>query len=80
MSPAVIYAPSDVPIAAVKFTPSEGPSLVIGSPATALNGKYQSLVVSLGENSVVERQMLDRLTDGGPFFSVTRLQHLLIRT
>jgi hypothetical protein len=75
MSPAVLYASSDAPKPAAKFTPSKGPSLVLGSPATAMDGKYQSLIMSLGENRDVERQMLDRLTDGGSFsfFSGTPL-------
>ncbi|THH02731.1 hypothetical protein EW026_g132 [Hermanssonia centrifuga] len=42
----------------------KGPALAIGSPATALDGKYQSLISSLDQTRTVEKQMLDRLLDG----------------
>jgi hypothetical protein len=38
--------------------------LVIGSLTTAQDGKYQTLLSSLGD-APIERQMLDRLLDGG---------------
>lgn len=41
------------------------PVLVIGSPATAQDGKYQILVQDLEASQRVERQMVDRLLDGG---------------
>jgi len=43
----------------------KGPALAIGSLVTAEDGKYQSLIQSLEKNRQVERQMLDRLVDGG---------------
>jgi len=39
-------------------------ALVIGSMATAQDGKYQSLINGLEETREVERQMVDRLLDG----------------
>ena len=69
MSPAAIFVP---PVATttdsqkvVAAIPLKGPALAIGSPATAVDGKYQSLVTSLEETRKVERHMLDRLIDGG---------------
>jgi anamorsin len=63
MSPTAVYTPLEQP--AFQTTTSKGVSLVIGSPATAQDGKYQTLVTSLGESRTVEKQMLDRLVDGG---------------
>lgn len=40
--------------------------LAIGSLSTAAEGKYQTLISSLN-SSAVEKQMLDRLVDGGTF-------------
>jgi hypothetical protein len=45
-----------------------GPLLAIGSLTTAQDGKYQALVSNLvasATDKTVERQMLDRLIDGG---------------
>ncbi|CCL99440.1 uncharacterized protein FIBRA_01458 [Fibroporia radiculosa] len=66
MAPAAIYAPS---VAAqghsvIAAVPMQGPALAIGSPATAEDGRYQSLVTGLQETRQVERYMLDRLLDG----------------
>lgn len=50
----------------------EGVVLVIGSLGTAKEGKYQSLLSSLDEKQTrktAERQMLDRLVDGGTSWS-----------
>jgi hypothetical protein len=47
---------------------SRRPVLAIGSLVTAEDGKYQSLIQSLEKNMQVERQMLDRLMDGGGFY------------
>lgn len=47
--------------------PVQGPALAIGSPATAQDGKYQSLITSLGQSREVERHMVDRLLDGGAY-------------
>lgn len=46
---------------------SNGSVLAIGSLATAATGKYQSLISSL-KDSAIEKQMLDRLIDGGALF------------
>ncbi|KAH9951676.1 cytokine-induced anti-apoptosis inhibitor 1, Fe-S biogenesis-domain-containing protein [Amylocystis lapponica] len=67
MAPAAIFASPVVPqdqqkvLAAV---PIKGPALAIGSPVTAEDGRYQSLITSLQETREVERHMLDRLLDG----------------
>ncbi|KAG9098898.1 electron carrier [Ceratobasidium sp. 370] len=53
-------------------TPS-GPALVVGSLGTAQDGRYQSLITELSQSedlkslgsSAVERQILDRILDGG---------------
>ncbi|KAL1946908.1 hypothetical protein VTO73DRAFT_15012 [Trametes versicolor] len=44
--------------------PAKGPALAIGSPATAQDGRYQSLITSLEQSRTVERHMVDRLLDG----------------
>ncbi|OJT13086.1 Fe-S cluster assembly protein DRE2 [Trametes pubescens] len=44
--------------------PEKGPALAIGSPATAQDGRYQSLITSLEQSRTVERHMVDRLLDG----------------
>lgn len=71
MSPAAIFiapvAQTD-PQRVVAAVPVKGPSLVIGSPTTATDGKYQSLITELEETRQVDRQMLDRLLDGGMCF------------
>ncbi|KAH9853589.1 DUF689-domain-containing protein [Lenzites betulinus] len=65
---AVFYSPpvqaqtQEKPLAAA--VPVKGPALAIGSPATAQDGKYQSLITSLEHSRSVERQMVDRLLDG----------------
>lgn len=55
------------------MTTAIGPALVVGSLGTAQDGRYQNLIVelsqseelrSLGSNAV-ERQILDRILDGG---------------
>jgi hypothetical protein len=46
-------------------------ALTIGSLVTAEDGKYQALIASLEKNRVVERQMLDRLVDGGGLLSLS---------
>ena len=68
MSPAALYV-SPVPpqdnhrvLAAV---PIKGPALAIGSPVTADDGSYQSLITSLQETREVDMHMVDRLLDGG---------------
>ena len=61
MSPTAVY-PESVNSAPIQ---SKGPALVIGSLATAQDGKYQSLIGSLEGNRQVDRQVLDRLMDGG---------------
>ncbi|EMD40815.1 hypothetical protein CERSUDRAFT_111400 [Gelatoporia subvermispora B] len=67
MAPTAIYLPSATAqeqqkvIAAV---PVKGPALAIGSPATAQDGSYQSIISTLEETRRVERHMVDRLLDG----------------
>lgn len=38
--------------------------IIVGSPATAQDGQYQAAILALGAH-VAERQMIDRLVDGG---------------
>lgn len=47
------------------FNAVKAPALVIGSPASALDGSYQAVVSELETSRHVERQMVDRLLDGG---------------
>ncbi|GJE84111.1 CIAPIN1 domain-containing protein [Phanerochaete sordida] len=65
MSPAAIYTPpvaeSQKVLAAV---PVKGPALCIGSPATAADGRYQTVITQLEGNRNVDKYMLDRLLDG----------------
>ncbi|KZT12548.1 DUF689-domain-containing protein [Laetiporus sulphureus 93-53] len=65
MAPTAIYASpvvtNDQPVIAA--VPMKGPALAIGSPVTAEDGKYQSLVISLQETRYVERYMVDRILD-----------------
>jgi hypothetical protein len=58
----------------VDGVPSRGPALAIGSLVTAEDGKYQSLIQNLEKSRQVERQMLDRLVDGGEFLSSSCFQ------
>ncbi|KAG7449409.1 DUF689-domain-containing protein [Guyanagaster necrorhizus] len=60
MSPTAVYS-AYVPPAP---TPVKGPALAVGSPATALDGQYQSMVMELEASRKVDRQMLDRIVDG----------------
>ncbi|KAL4241952.1 Fe-S cluster assembly protein DRE2 [Abortiporus biennis] len=64
MSPTAIYTPSHDEQKTLLSSPIKGPALVIGSPHTAEDGKYQSLIKQLEETRRVDRQMLDRLLDG----------------
>lgn len=75
MAPAAIY---DSPVAAEQYHPApvlapvvpvtvKGAALAIGSLSTAGDGKYQTLVSDLEGSRQVDRQMLDRLLDGGEF-------------
>jgi hypothetical protein len=50
----------------------KGPALAIGSLSTAKDGRYQSLISQLETDRTVERQMLDRLIDGGKRIPQTR--------
>lgn len=69
MAPTAIYMSSAEPQQSQPKVPAavpvKGPALAIGSLATAEDGKYQSLITSLEETRQVERQMVDRLLDGG---------------
>lgn len=76
MSPVAVELVQDLP----KTSQSEkqsavgvlGPTLVIGSPSTAQDGTYPSLISELERDSTnaseVEKQMVDRILDGGKFF------------
>lgn len=66
MSPTAEYShPAVTASTTVDTAVTKGPALAIGSLTTAQDGKYQSLISTLEENRQVERQMLDRLMDGG---------------
>jgi anamorsin len=69
MSPTAIYSTSatsaNLAAESVAAVPAKGPTLAIGSLVTAGDRKYQSLIESLERNRLVERQILDRLVDGG---------------
>lgn len=61
MSPSAVYdSPNDRAI-----LPSKGPALALGSPSTAQDGTYQSLITDLQQTRRVDKQMIDRLVDGG---------------
>ncbi|KAH9938253.1 cytokine-induced anti-apoptosis inhibitor 1, Fe-S biogenesis-domain-containing protein [Fomitopsis serialis] len=66
MAPAAIYESPVVPQGqpVVAAVPVKGPALAIGSPATAEDGRYQSLITSLQETRQVDKYMVDRLIDG----------------
>jgi len=61
MAPTAIYSH----MSSNQTVDAKGPALAIGSLVTAEDGKYQRLISNLEENRKVERQMLDRLVDGG---------------
>lgn len=65
MAPTAVYSETTPIATGVAVTPPKGSALAIGSLSTAEDGKYQSLVSTLGEARDVEKQMLDRLVDGG---------------
>jgi anamorsin len=74
MAPTAIYATPQPSLALQKaaLTGTSAPphkSLVIGSLSSARDGKYQALISELEGDATVERQMLDRLVDGGMFHS-----------
>jgi hypothetical protein len=64
MSPTAMYTSPEVAPAVTAFQ-GKGSALAIGSLSTAQDGKYQALISDLEGNRHVERQMLDRLIDGG---------------
>ena len=75
MAPVAVYIPTssetqDYRGQSQKTSTGGGPALVIGSLATAQDGKYQSLITSLEETREVDRQMVDRLLDGGNILSI----------
>jgi len=69
MSPEAIYAHTSGERKGVTAVPIKGPALAIGSPSTAEDGKYQSLIKHLESTRRVEKQMLDRLLDGATTLS-----------
>ncbi|OCH92888.1 DUF689-domain-containing protein [Obba rivulosa] len=67
MAPTAIFLPPATAREQQKVVvavPTKGSALAIGSPATAEDGSYQSLISSLEETRQVERHMVDRLLDG----------------
>ena len=58
----ILTADLSKPIAVL---PTKGLALAIGSLSTAQDGKYQKLVTDLEGSRQVEKQLLDRLLDGG---------------
>lgn len=77
MSPVAVQPIQDLPTTSHQQKQSAvgapGPALAIGSPSTAQDGTYPSLISELERDSAnvseVERQMLDRILDGGVFLS-----------
>ncbi len=66
MAPVAIYPSSPIAdTSKLSASSAKGPALVIGSLATAQDGKYQRVVSELEATRQVERQMLDRLLDRG---------------
>jgi anamorsin len=53
---------------------NKGPALVIGSLATAQDGKYQTLISQLETSRHVDRLLVDRLVDGGMWNAIRKLQ------
>ncbi|EKM59157.1 uncharacterized protein PHACADRAFT_249411 [Phanerochaete carnosa HHB-10118-sp] len=72
MSPAAIYT---APVATTESqkvlaaVPVKGPALCIGSPASAADGRYQTIITQLEETRNVDKYMLDRLLDGATTLS-----------
>jgi anamorsin len=64
MAPVAIYVSPALSALAPVSAPKQH-ALAIGSLSTAKDGKYQTLVSNLEQTGPVERQMLDRLVDGG---------------
>lgn len=70
MSPvAVELLPTTLQLQNQPMVGAPGPALVIGSPSTAQDGTYPSLINELERDtanvSEVEKQMVDRILDGG---------------
>lgn len=72
MSPVAVELAQDLPASQPQKQSAvglPGPTLVIGSPSTAQDGTYQSLISELEKDtanaSAVEKQMVDRILDGG---------------
>jgi len=83
MSPVAVELAQDLPTAPHQqkqpVVSTSGPTLVIGSPSTAQDGTYPSLISELERDSAdageVERQMLDRILDGGEFLHALLSPH-----
>ena len=78
MSPVAVELIQDLPTTShqqkrLVVVTASGLTLVIGSPLTAQDGTYPSLISELERDPAdageVERQMLDRVLDGGVLFS-----------
>lgn len=67
MSPTAVYES-----ASITAVPAKGTALVVGALSTAQAGTYQSLIQELEASRKVDKQMLDRLVDGGVQQSVVK--------
>ena len=85
MSPVAVQLVQDLPMAPRSAQPqkqsdvdSTGPTLVIGSPSTAQDGTYPDLISELEKAftnaSEVEKQMVDRILDGGMLFTLQLIE------
>ena len=82
MPPVAIDLTQDLPTTSESqkqsLVDSPGPTLVIGSPSTAQDGTYPNLINELEKDSAsateVEKQMMDRILDGGGLFTPISLQ------
>ena len=78
MSPVAVELVQDLPTTAPQpqkqsVVGASGPTLVIGSPSTAQDGTYPSLINELERDAgEVEKQMVDRILDGGRFLCPRR--------
>jgi hypothetical protein len=69
--------PTNLTHTTTTMTAPSGPALVVGSLGTAQDGRYQNLITELAQSEdlrslgsgAVERQILDRILDGGELFS-----------
>jgi hypothetical protein len=77
MSPTAIASFADSRDLTVAAAP-KGSALVIGSLATAQDGKYQALISQLETTRHVDRLLVDRLVDGGMCIIIWKHQRLSV--